>query len=166
MAVIESEPKRPRLAMDVYTSSDNSESDSTKDPAVATTSFGLPHAIKRETVKECPLPDPFPLPPHYRADVEIGLSSGIMSKEAKAQFFSSVAASMFTYKKKPTGEEYTRVAIQLITKYPFLKPPKSKSPVVSYRHCVIKLHVVSYSTVLFSCIAYVHPHASYIFVYS
>ena len=65
MAVIGSEPKRPRLAMDVYSSSDESESDSTKDPAVAPTSTGLPLAIKRETVKECPLPNPFPLPPHY-----------------------------------------------------------------------------------------------------
>jgi len=71
------------------------------------------------------------LPPNYRADVEIGLSSGIMSKEAKRHFFSSVAASMFKYKKNPTGEEYTRVAIQLIAKYPFLKPPKADSPVVS-----------------------------------
>ena len=45
MAVIGSEPKRPRLAMDVYSSSDESESDLTKDPAVETTSTGLPHAI-------------------------------------------------------------------------------------------------------------------------
>ena len=63
--------------------------------------------------------------------MKIGLRSGIMSKEAKAQFFSSVAASMFKYKRRPTGEEYTRIAIQLVTKYPFLKPPKSVSPVVS-----------------------------------
>ena len=105
MAVIESEPKRPRQAKDVYTSSDESESDSTKGPAVATTSTGLSHAIKWETVKECPLPDPFPLPPHYRADMEIGQSSGIMSKQAKVQFFSNVAASMFTYNKKLSLQE-------------------------------------------------------------
>ena len=136
MEVLENEPKRPRLDIDVYSSSDESDESESKDPVVATAqSNPLPLAIKREIVKECPLPDPFPLPPHYRADVEIGLNSGIMSKEAKAHFFSSVAASMFKYKKKPTGEEYTRMAIQLITKYPFLKPPDLESSIVNYRHC-------------------------------
>ena len=79
---MEGASKRPRL--DVYSSSDH-ESEAAEESKKTT--LALPLAIKRETVKEDPLPDPFPLPPNYRADVEIGLKSGIMSKEAKRNFF-------------------------------------------------------------------------------
>ena len=94
------------------------------------TLLDLPSAIKKEEVTEKPLPDPFPLPEHYRSDVEVGLKTGKMSREAKKSFLSSVASAMFGYKKYPTSEEYTRVALQMITKYPFLKPPSGSSTVM------------------------------------
>ena len=79
----------------------------------------------------CPQPmsDPFPLPTNYRADVQLVLSKGMMTREAKKSFLSSVGAHMLGYKRYPTGEEYTRVAIAIIVKYPFLKPPTG-SPTV------------------------------------
>ena len=78
---MEEASKRPRL--DAYSSSDH-ESDAAEESKKNT--FALPLAVKREMVKEDPLPDPFPLPSNYRADVEIGLKSGIMSKEARGTF--------------------------------------------------------------------------------
>ena len=71
------------------------------------------------------MPDPFPLPTNYRADVQLALSKGTMTREAKKSFLSSVGAHMLVYKRYPTGEEYTRVAIAIIVKYLFLKPPTS-----------------------------------------
>ena len=93
-------------------------------------------AIKKEKREELDLPTPFPLPINYRTDVEQCLKSGIMTTEAKRAFLSSVASKMFMYKKYPTAEEYTRVAIQIITEYPFLKPP-SGSPIVYVNKLVI-----------------------------
>lgn len=89
----------------------------------------LSSVVKKEKVNEEPLPDPFPLPSHYRSDVELGLSTGKMTREAKRAFLSSVAAKMLGYKRYPSSEEYTRVAIQITSKYPFFKPP-SGSPTV------------------------------------
>ena len=130
--------------VDVYSPSDDHESEVEESKK---TDFPLPLAVKKELVKEDPLPDPFPLPSNYRADVEIGLTSGVMSKEAKRHFFSSVAASMFKYKKRPTGEEYTRIALQLIGRYPFLKPPNSRSPVVSVPNIQICIKYVVQQTI-------------------
>ena len=70
--------------VDVYSPSDDHESEVEESKK---TDFPLPLAVKKEVVKEDPLPDPFPLPSNYRADVEIGLTSRVMSKEAKRHFF-------------------------------------------------------------------------------
>lgn len=93
----------------------------------------LPSVIKKEKATEIALPDPFPLPINFRSDVDIGLKMGKMSREATKSFLSSVASAMLGYKKFPNSEEYTRVALQIITKYPFLKPPVG-SPTVSAKH--------------------------------
>ena len=85
--------------------------------------------VKKDILEETPFPDPFPLPVNYRSDVELCLSTGKMTREAKRAFLSSVAAKMFGYKRYPSGEDYTRVAVQIISNYPFLKPP-SGSPTV------------------------------------
>ena len=111
--------------------SDTSDNESDVKPKCSTPKSVLPSVVKKEKVTvEKDLPDPFPLPLHYRPDVELGLSTGKMSIEAKRSFLSSVASSMFTLKKYPTSEEYTRVACEIIKKYPFLKPPTG-SPTVS-----------------------------------
>ena len=74
---------------------------------------------------EQPLPDPFPLPKNYRPDVDVGLKSGEMTQETKRSFFTQVASAIYNYKKYPTKEEFTRVATDIITRYPFLAPPNS-----------------------------------------
>jgi len=73
---------------------------------------------------------PFPLLINFRSDVDIGLKLGKMSREATKSF---LASAMLGYKKFPISEEYTRVALQIITKYPFLKPPVG-SLTVSAKH--------------------------------
>ena len=99
-------------------------------PKCSTQKSFLPSVVKKEKIAEKPIPDPFPFPAHHRPDVELGLSTGKMSREAKKAFLSSVAFSMFGWKKYPSSEEYARVACEIIKKYPFLKPP-SGSPTVS-----------------------------------
>lgn len=70
-----------------------------------------------------PLPDPFPLPKHYRADVEAALNSGKMTTETRSSFLSSVASAMLTYKRYPTKEDYICVARTVTKQYPFLASP-------------------------------------------
>lgn len=93
---------------------------------------------KRASVKadELPLPDPYPLPRNYRADVEVALKTGKMTAETSKSFYSSVAGSMLTFKRYPTKEEFARVATDIIRKYPFLKS-QSKSPIVSDTICIL-----------------------------
>lgn len=78
-----------------------------------------------------PLPEPYPLPLNYRSDVEAGLKKKEMSLELKKAFFSSIAASMFSYKKYPTGTDYLNVATTIVQKYPFLKSAAGSSIVCS-----------------------------------
>lgn len=81
-----------------------------------------------------PLPDPFPLPKNYKADIDVALKTGKMTRETKKRFFSAVAAAMFTYKKYPQPEDYQNVARCVVSKYPFLKSPVG-SPHVSIQFC-------------------------------
>ena len=53
-----------------------------------------------------------------------------MTKEATKSFLSSIASVMLSFKKYPCREEYVSVAKDIITNYPFLKPPNG-SPTVS-----------------------------------
>ena len=93
----------------------------------------VPKSIKCTigTHKEQKLPDPFPLPQNYRYDVEIALKSGEMTRETTSAFLSAVANAMLAYKKRPTAEEYVRISMDIIRKYPFLKDKNSDSPIVS-----------------------------------
>lgn len=82
---------------------------------------------KRKVVKapddSVPLPNPFPLPKHYRHDVEVALSSKKLTKETRSQFLSAVASSMLTFKRYPTPDEYKNVALSICKEYEFLKSP-------------------------------------------
>lgn len=81
-------------------------------------------------LEELPLPDPFPLPHHFTLEVELTLSSQKMTKETNALFLSAVASAMLSYKRFPTKEECTRVAKDIVSKYPFMKL-QNGSPTVS-----------------------------------
>ena len=81
------------------------------------------HIRKKAKLKEEPLPDPFVLPENYRPDVEVALQSGKMTSETRKAFLSQVAASIFTRKRYPSREEFLRVALDVVRRYPFLESP-------------------------------------------
>ncbi len=93
----------------------------------------LPYCVSLKSKKQAEksLPDPFPLPENFRRDVEVALKTQKMSRETTRSFYSAVASSMLCYKHYPTKEEYTRVAVEIIRKYPFLKSRSNRSPTVS-----------------------------------
>ena len=106
-----------------------------KQESVTTCSSHTPiPSKKRKFVKTeddaIPLPDPFPLPKHYRADVEVALASGKMTKETTSAFLSAVAAAMLVYKRYPTREDYICVARSVVQKYSFMASPAG-TPYVS-----------------------------------
>lgn len=72
--------------------------------------------IKEEVV----LPDPFPLPANYRADVEVALETGEMTRLTRASFITSVTDAIFAYKRYPSRDDYVIISKQIIAKYPFL----------------------------------------------
>ena len=80
-----------------------------------------------------PLSDPFPLPKHFKAEIESDLKSCCMSLKTRRMFVSDVAGSMLAYKKYPLREDYANVARSIIKEYPFLRaPPGASTPHVSY----------------------------------
>ena len=90
----------------------------------------IPQVVKPQKIDEQPLPDPFPLPRHFTSEVELALSSCKMTRETNLAFLSAIASAILSYKRYPTKEEYTRVAMDIIRTYPFMKPPNG-SPTVS-----------------------------------
>ena len=72
---------------------------------------------------EEPLPDPFILPQNHRPDVELALKSGRMTAETRRAYITKVAGSIFSHKRYPTREEFQRIAIDMVRRYPFLQSP-------------------------------------------
>ena len=70
-----------------------------------------------------PLPTPYPIPLHFRSDVEVALNTKKMTKETKSAFFSAVAASMLAYKRYPSADDYRNVAQSVCERYSFFKSP-------------------------------------------
>ena len=99
----------------------------------------IPKKKRKATVKSkedsIPLPDPFPLPQHYSAEVEAGLKAKKLRNTARIAFNSKVASTMLYYKCYPTKDDYDNVTCTIVQKYPFMKAPVG-SPTVSY-HCSI-----------------------------
>ena len=91
-----------------------------------------PKFIKTED-DSIPLQDPFPLPKHFRGEVELALSSGKMTKETMSSFLSAVASAMLVFKRYPSKEDYICVARSVIKKYPFMSAPVG-TPYVSGIH--------------------------------
>lgn len=70
-----------------------------------------------------PLPDPFPLPRHYRSDVEEAIVNRKMDRETTSALCTSVAAAMLVYKKYPATKEYEHVVKAIISKCSFMASP-------------------------------------------
>ena len=64
-----------------------------------------------------PLPDPFPLPKHYRSDVEVALKSKKMTTETRSCFILAVASAMLRYKRYPSRDDYVCIAHAVLTDY-------------------------------------------------
>ena len=111
--------------------SDNEDtSASTKSTSCKYALKALPKSISKTAEDSVPLPDPFILPKNFRPDVTAALESGKMNKEANKAFLSTIASSMFSYKRYPTHEDYINVARAIVGKYPFMRSPTGK-PYVS-----------------------------------
>lgn len=87
-------------------------------------------SIKKTSEDSIPLPTPFPLPKHYRRDIEVALNAKKMTRETKRAFLSTVASTMLAYKQYPSKEDYTNVATSICQEYTFFKSPIG-SPEVS-----------------------------------
>ena len=96
-----------------------------------------------------PLPDPFPLPKHYRADVEVALASGKMTKETMSAFLSAVAAAMLVYKRYPTREDYICVARSVVQKYSFMASPAGTPYVSSASSLGVTVKITSSNFLIF-----------------
>ena len=99
----------------------------------------IPPSKKRKVVKtvddSIPLPEPYPLPKHFKSDVETDLKSGKMSFNSHRVFMSHIASSMLAFKKYPTRDDYANVARTILKEYPFFKSaPGSGTPYVSYMY--------------------------------
>lgn len=77
-----------------------------------------------------PLPYPFPLPNHYRSDVDLAVHSGKMTKEMTTSFITSIAHAMLASKRYPTPDDYICVGRTVIKQYPFMASPAG-TPYVS-----------------------------------
>ena len=75
-----------------------------------------PKVVKNED-DLTPLPDPFPLPKYYRVDVQEALESRKMTVQTMSSFLSSVASSMYVYKRYSTRDDYITVARSVVQKY-------------------------------------------------
>ncbi len=123
--------RRPRKRLNAALDSEDSEQNDNREDTQ--TSKGSPDAQTPKLTKKLkvikteddavPLPDPFPLPKYYRADVEIALASGKMTKETMSAFLSAVAGAMLVYKRYPTRDDYVCVARTVVQKYNFMSSP-------------------------------------------
>ncbi len=80
-----------------------------------------PPKKKRKILKcaddKIPLPEPFPLPKHYRSDVEHALQVGQMTRETTSSFITAITGAILVYKKYPTGKDLEMVARTIVRKY-------------------------------------------------
>ena len=69
---------------------------------------------KLKAVKEddaIPLPNPFPLPNHYRSEVETALKLGRLSNVTRQAFIARIATLMLNYKRYPSSEDYASIML-------------------------------------------------------
>ena len=98
-----------------------------------------------------PLPDPFPLPKHFRADVEVALKTEKMSSESRKSFISAIASAMLACKRYPSRDDYNNVAHTVCSKYKFLKSPAG-APNVSIKNTYLKFYkFIFFNSLLGSC---------------
>ena len=88
--------------------------------------------VQKSSEDKIPLPEPFPLPKHYRSDVETTLETGKMTAETTSAFITSIKGAILVYKKYPTGRDLEMVAKTIVRKYKFLASPVGTPYVSKY----------------------------------
>ncbi len=88
----------------------------------------IPILKRKNPIVKCeedsiPLPNPFPLPKHYDADVECALRAKKMTTVARKAFIGKVASAMLCFKRYPTADDYNNVGYTITQAYPFMKSP-------------------------------------------
>ena len=80
----------------------------------------VPVSKRRRAVKDWddhfPLPNPYPLPKHFQADVEKSINEGKMTRNTNRKFILAIASSILAYKKYPSCEDYVSVGRNIIKK--------------------------------------------------
>ena len=110
---------------DEFTTSNMEKSDENQDVCIKK------KKIEKLEEDAVPLPDPFPLPKHYSAEVEAALRATKMTNVTRRAFIGKIAAAMLYYKRYPTHDDYINVGRAIIESYPFMKSPVG-SPAVSF----------------------------------
>lgn len=108
--------KRKRVSLFISDEAAEGESSTSSSTTVLSNKKKITKAVD-DTI---PLPKPFPLPKHFRQDVECALRSKKMTTETRRAFFSAIASSMLNFKRYPTSEDYRNVAESILAKYEFL----------------------------------------------
>ncbi len=127
-------PSEQSIAKENLAKQESDASGSSKDVLPAPDIKWSPKIVKTED-DALPLPDPFPLPKHYRSDVEVSLAKGKMTKETTSAFLSAVGAAMLVHKRYPTREDYISVSRTVVQKYGFMSSPVG-TPYASVSVCV------------------------------
>ena len=76
-----------------------------------------------EGTEDKDIPSPFPFPPHYTSDIELGLKLKQLQPKQQASLITRIAHVMLLYKRYPSKDDYSNVAEELVAKYSFLKSP-------------------------------------------
>ena len=105
------------------------------------------------------LPDLFPFPKYYRPDVEACLEAKRFADGARANFYSSIACAMFTYKRSLTSAEFVSIARELFEKYTLLASVGDGTTFGS-RTYIYLIYSVHRMYIVHSCICvlYIPPH--------
>ena len=131
--------------------SDDDEVDDWEKHGTSTDSVAVRMPKKIQKIDKCyddtvPLLNPFPLPKHYSAEVEVALKAKQMSSIARKQFVGSVATAMLFNKRYPTSADCQNVGSTVIAQYPFLRSPAGSPAVSAINACMERLCTCTDST--------------------
>ena len=66
------------------------------------------------------IPDPFLFPKHFNPQLELGIQ---LNSHQQTKFVTAIASIMYTYKRKPSKDDFYCVSRQCVEKYPFIASP-------------------------------------------
>ena len=67
--------------------------------------------------------NPFPFSKHFNPQLEVGIQAKKLNSHQQTKFVTAIANIMYTYKRKPSKEDFDCVARQCVEKFPFIASP-------------------------------------------